>query len=54
MARFATWWIARNRPQLKPGIASKYALESDPIAKQARDGLADLFAGFLTDEDQSK
>jgi hypothetical protein len=50
MARFATWWIARNRPQLKPGIALKYALESDPIAKPARNGLADTFARILTDE----
>jgi len=45
--RYATWWIARNRPQLKPGTAPKYALESDLIAKPARDGLGDMFAGFL-------
>jgi hypothetical protein len=35
MARFATWWIERNRPQLKPGVAPKYTLKSDPTAKLA-------------------
>lgn len=51
MVRFATWWIERNRPQMKPGIAPKYALESDLIAKPARDGLDVIFASFLTNED---
>jgi len=49
--RYATWWIARNRPHLKPGIAPKNTLESDPIATPARDGFADTFAGFLTNKD---
>ena len=51
MARFATWWIERNRPQLKQGVVSAYSAESDPTAQPARDGLDDVFAGFLTDED---
>jgi hypothetical protein len=47
MARFATWWIGRNRPQLQEGVAAAYPPESNLITKPARDGIEDMFAGFL-------
>jgi hypothetical protein len=50
MARFATWWIERNRPQLQ-GVVVTYPLENYPIAKPARGGTKDMFAGFLTNDE---
>jgi hypothetical protein len=49
--RFATWWIARNRPQLKPGIAPRYALAKYPTTKLVRSSTKDLLAAFLADEE---
>jgi hypothetical protein len=51
MARFATWWIERNRPQLQQGVAPTYRLENYLVADPARDGIGETFAGFLTKED---
>jgi hypothetical protein len=46
MARFATWWIERNRPQLQ-GVARTYPLENYPITKAARNETEDALAVFL-------
>jgi hypothetical protein len=47
MARFATWWIDRNRPQLQ-GVTPAYSPENYLIAEPARAGTEEVFAGFQT------
>jgi hypothetical protein len=51
MGRFATWWIGRNRPQLKPGVVPKYALVKYPTTKLVRSGSKDVLADFLDEEE---
>jgi hypothetical protein len=49
--RYATWWIARNRPQLKRGVARTYPTAQYPTTKLVRGGTKDTLTDFLTNNE---